>query len=224
LGLVMVLAGLAVFIGLTGLLALPELQRFDEQMVKNLRRADNPAEPIGPAWFHEVARDFTALGGYTVLVAIAILVAVFLHLQDRPARGRFVLTVIVSAYLGSMGLKNLIGRPRPEVVPWLAHFHSPSYPSAHSMMAAVTYLTLGLMLSDLSSRRRVKVFLVVAPLTVAAFVSFSRVFMGVHYPTDVIAGWSLGISWALACWLIVRRWKAFKAVREVMDSENRMAK
>lgn len=223
-GVLVMLAGLVVFATLTAMLAVPETQQFDEEMVRNLRRLDDPSRPIGPAWFQELARDFTALGGYGVLVTITVLITTFLHLERRPARGHFVLAVIVSAYLLSMILKQLIGRPRPEIVPWLSHFHSPSFPSAHSMMSAVTYLSLGLMLSDLSSRRAVKVFVVVAPLTVSAFVSFSRVYMGVHYPTDVIAGWSLGMSWALVCWLVVRRWRAFRAVRRVLDSENEVAK
>ena len=91
------------------------------------------------------------------------------------------------------------------------------------MMSAVTYLTLGLMLSDLTTRRAVKVFVVVSPLTVSATIGLSRIYMGVHYPTDVAAGWWLGVSWSLACWLVVRRWRAFRTVRDVLSLENEEA-
>ena len=122
-----------------------------------------------------------------------------------------------------MTLKALIARPRPDIVPWLSHVHSSSFPSGHSMMSAVVYLSLGLMLSDLTSRRLVKTFVVVAPLTISALVGLSRVYMGVHYPTDVVAGWWLGISWSLACWLAIRRWRAFREVRKALSIENENA-
>ena len=168
-------------------------------------------------------RDFTALGGYGILSTITILVTTFLHLERRPARGHFIVVTVLAGYSLSMMLKAIIARPRPDIVPWLSHVHSSSFPSGHSMMSAVVYLSLGLMLSDLTSRRLVKTFVVVAPLTISALVGFSRVYMGVHYPTDVVAGWWLGISWSLACWLAVRRWRAFREVRRALTIENEEA-
>jgi undecaprenyl-diphosphatase len=222
-GLVMMLTGLAVFSILVTQLGQPALQNFDESVVRNLRDVNNPATPIGPGWFKELTRDFTALGGYGILSTITILVTTFLHLERRPARGHFIVVTVVAGYSLSMMLKAIIARPRPDIVPWLSHVHSSSFPSGHSMMSAVVYLSLGLMLSDLTSRRLVKTFVVVAPLTISALVGFSRVCMGVHYPTDVVAGWWLGISWSLACWLAVRRWKAFREVRRALTIENETA-
>ena len=219
-GLLMMVTGLAVFVILVSQLGQPSLQKFDEAIVRNLRYAEDLATPIGPGWFKELARDFTALGGYGILSTITILVTTFLHLERSPARAHFVVFAIVAGYSFSMILKALIASPRPDIVPWLSHVHSSSFPSGHSMMSAVVYLSLGLMLSDLTSRRSVKTFVVVAPLTISALVGFSRVYMGVHYPTDVVAGWWLGTSWSLACWLAVRRWRAFRDVRRALAIEN----
>jgi undecaprenyl-diphosphatase len=222
-GLLIMLTGLAVFVTLAAQLGTPSVQRFDETVVRSLRNAEDLALPVGPAWFNELARDFTALGGYGILSTITILVTTFLHLERRPARAHFVVVAIFAGYSLSMTLKALIARPRPDIVPWLSHVHSSSFPSGHSMMSAVVYLSLGLMLSDLTSRRLVKTFVVVAPLTISALVGLSRVYMGVHYPTDVVAGWWLGISWSLACWLAIRRWRAFREVRKTLSIENENA-
>jgi undecaprenyl-diphosphatase len=219
-GLLMILTGAGVFVALVALLGTPSLQSFDDAVIRSLRNADNLATPIGPGWFKELARDFTALGGYGVLSTITILVTTFLHLERRPARAHFVVVAVLVGYSLSMVLKALVARPRPHIVPWLSYVHSSSFPSGHSMMSAVVYLSLGLMLSDLTSRRLVKTFVVVAPLTISASISFSRVYMGVHYPTEVVAGWWLGISWSLACWLAVRRWRAFHEIRRALIIEN----
>jgi len=222
-GMLMMLTGLAVFVALAAQLGTPSVQRFDESVVRSLRNVKDLAQPIGPSWFKELTRDFTALGGYGILSTITILVTTFLHLERRPARAHFVVVTIVAGYSLSMTLKALIARPRPDIVPWLSHVHSSSFPSGHSMMSAVVYLSLGLMLSDLTSRRLVKTFVIAAPLTISSLVGLSRVYMGVHYPTDVVAGWWLGISWSLACWLAIRRWRAFRDVRKALSIENENA-
>ena len=190
---------------LTLLVEAQTTQAFDDSVIEALRQPGDPGLPIGPQWFIELNRDFTALGGYGVLTTLTVLVTTFLVLERKPHRARFAALTIVGGYLLSMTLKHLVGRPRPDIVPWLSFPHSSSFPSGHSMMSAVVYLTMGLMLSELASHRRVKVFLSVTPLLIAAAVGFSRVYMGVHYVTDVLAGWSAGICWALLCWLIVRR-------------------
>ncbi len=205
LGLWMLVLSAAVFVVLTGLISSPAMQSFDESIVRMLRHQDTPDRPIGPLWFVELARDFTALGGYGVLVTLTVLVTTFLTLECKPQRARFAAMTIVAGYLLSMTLKHLVGRPRPDVVTWLSFPHSSSFPSGHSMMSAIVYLTMGLMLSELASHRRVKVFLAVTPLTISAAVGLSRIYMGVHYLTDVLAGWSAGICWALLCWLVIRR-------------------
>jgi undecaprenyl-diphosphatase len=71
----------------------------------------------------------------------------------------------------------------------------------HSMMSSVVYLTLAVLLARTMKRRRVKIYLVSAALFLSFLVGLSRVYLGVHYPTDVVAGWAGGTAWALLCWL-----------------------
>ena len=211
LGLAMLIVTGSVF-GILALLVSSETtQAFDDSVITALRQPGDEGLPVGPLWFVELARDFTALGGYGVLLTLTVLVTTFLILERKSHRAGFALVTIVGGYLLSMTLKHLVGRPRPDMVPWLSFPHSSSFPSGHSMMSAIVYLTMGLMLSEMASHRRVKVFLAVSPLAIAAAVGFSRVYMGVHYVTDVAAGWSAGICWALLCWLIVRRCSAFRS-------------
>ena len=209
--LALVLAGIVALVALLFLIGQPSIQSLDETIVRMLRTTESASEAIGPKWFLESARDYTALGGYSVLMLLTSLVWLFLRLEQRRTKARFVLAVILSGYVMSMALKEAVGRARPSVVPHLSHVErgsgSHSFPSGHSTMSTVVYVTLALMLSELSSRRLVRAFLIVAPLSIAAAVGASRVLMGVHYPTDVLAGWAVGLSWSLGAWLIVRRWR-----------------
>ena len=208
LGLAVMIAGLLSFAVLAELITIPGTQQLDEAVLRMFRDVDDPSRPVGPRWFHELARDFTALGGYGLLTTVLVLVTAFLHLERRHTRAHFVVVTVTLGYVISMFLKRAVERPRPDIVPHLSHVNSLSFPSGHSMMSAVVYLTLGLMLSEIASSRSVKCFLVITPLTIAAAVGVSRVLMGVHYPTDVVAGWSAGLSWTLFCWLLLRRHRA----------------
>ena len=205
--LVVVLASIAAFVTLLALISSPEIQRFDESVIRALRNQQDASNPIGPKWVQELARDYTALGGYGVLSTLTVLIALFLSFAGKRRRAWFAAFVVFAGYLVSTGLKAAIGRPRPAIVPYLSNFNSASFPSGHSMMSAVVYITFSLMLADLANRKRVSALLFIAPVAISAAVGFSRVYMGVHYPTDVFAGWCAGISWALGCWLIARRWR-----------------
>jgi undecaprenyl-diphosphatase len=101
-------------------------------------------------------------------------------------------------------LKDLFQRPRPEIVPHLAYASSTSFPSGHSMMSAVTYLTLGAILARSHDRRAVKAFFLLVAALICFLVGVTRVYLGVHWPTDVLAGWTAGAVWALLCWVTAR--------------------
>ena len=179
-------------------------QHFDEAVLSALRQPDDPEKPIGPWWLHNVARDLTALGGTAVIALVCTVSVGFLALRRKWSAVCLVLAAIVGGAIVSTVLKINFDRPRPSHVPHLAEVHSPSFPSGHSMLSAVTYLTLGSLLARTTASRRVKVYVLTVSVLLAGVIGATRVYLGVHYPTDVLAGWCAGITWALLCSLVAR--------------------
>lgn len=177
-------------------------QRFDEWAVRAMRTPENPAHPIGPAWLEEVARDFTALGGVAVLILTIAVVTGFLFLQRKKRSAWFVLAASVGGLLASLALKQFYQRERPQIVPYLTTVYTHSFPSGHSMLSAAIYLTLGALLARTVRDRATRVYCVLVASLITGLVGISRVYLGVHYPTDVLAGWAAGGSWAVLCWVI----------------------
>jgi undecaprenyl-diphosphatase len=177
-----------------------ELERIDERLVLAMRSAGDPTDPIGPRWFEEMMRDFTALGGTAVLGGIAVAGLVYLILLNR--RGTALMTVIAfgGGVAVSLVLKELFDRPRPDLVAHGSHVYTKSFPSGHSMLSAVTYLTLGAVLARVQSRWILKVYMIALALGISLLVGVSRVYLGVHWPSDVVAGWAAGSAWALGVW------------------------
>lgn len=174
----------------------------DHQIVFLLRDPRDHAQMIGPRALEEVMRDFTALGGYAVLTVTIVAFAVFQRLQNGPSHCRFFLITTIGGYLCSMLMKKTVGRDRPAIVPHLSHVETSSFPSTHSMMSAITWLTIGVMLSQHSDHPAIRRLLTLLPLLLAFSVGISRVFMGVHFPTDVLAGWTAGLLWTWAAFAI----------------------
>lgn len=173
----------------------------DERLILALREPGAPADPIGPPWVEEAARDVTALGGYAVLTLLVAAVVGYLLLSRRSHAAVFLVVATLGGLLLSHLLKGLYDRPRPAVVPHLAHVSSPSFPSGHAMLSAVVYLTLGALLARVVEGRRQKVYFLGVAVVLAVLIGVSRVYLGVHYPTDVVGGWSAGVAWAIGCWL-----------------------
>lgn len=199
-----IVAGIWGFVEIADEVQEGSLQRFDEGLLRSLRRPAQPQQLRGPGWVEEVARDVTALGGVPVLVGACLAISgYFLITRKRGAA----LLIFVSSFGGmllGLALKRLFARPRPEVVPHLMDVSLEAFPSGHSLMSAVVYLTLGLLAAEWAPGvlAKVYVFLLAALLTGA--IGVSRVLLGVHYPTDVMAGWCVGLSWALLCWLVAK--------------------
>src|SRR6185369_12288713 len=187
-----VTATLWMFVAVASLMATGTTQAFDERVLALLRRPDAPAVPIGPAWCRAAAIELTALGSGVVLLTFIAAVVGYLALERRLA----MLVLVAGATLGGMVLSSLLklvfGRPRPTVVPPLVEVHSASFPSGHSMLSAVVYLTLGALLARTTTRRRLRVYFIAVALALTFVVGLSRVYLGVHYPTDVVGGWAAG--------------------------------
>jgi len=176
----------------------------DRRAVVSLRRADDPSRPVGPGWLAVAARDITALGGWAVLTLLILGVLGFLALERRWG----MLLLVAAAVLGAEGLeqgfKATFARERPAEVPHLAPASGWSFPSGHATLAAAVYPTLGGLLARLAGRRRAKVLILASAVTLAGLVGLTRVYLGVHYPTDVLAGWAAGLAWASLCSLAAR--------------------
>lgn len=190
---------------------------FDERMLRDLRNPNDLAEPVGPRWVQEAARDFTGLGGYPVLTLVVCLVLGYLIAGRHYPAALLVFIATVGGVLLSVLLKDFYARPRPDLVPHLTRVYSPSFPSGHAMLSAVVYLTLGSLLARLVGPWWAKGYFVGAAAFLALLVGVSRVYLGVHYPTDVIAGWAVGVAWATLCWLAARRLQRRGAVEQRAD-------
>jgi undecaprenyl-diphosphatase len=159
----------------------------------------------GPRWLEEVGRDITALGGVTVLSLITLFVVGFLLLERKYHAMWLVLIATSSGLLLSSVLKHFTDRARPEIFEHRSYVYTTSFPSGHSMMSAIVYLTLGSLLMRLVRGRWIKIYLLACALLMTGLVGLSRIYMGVHRPTDVLAGWTAGLVWALLCWLVARQ-------------------
>lgn len=193
-----------------------DTQAFDVWVMQSLRKPGQPEAPIGPAWGFEVARDITGLGGIAVLTLVSVGVAGFLALARKWAAMAFILGATLTGLILSNGLKYAFARPRPEVVPNLVEVHTTSFPSGHSLMSAVVYLTLAALLMRLAHSFPLKLYLLGVAITLTVLVGASRVYLGAHYPTDVLGGWAVGFAWAALCWLLADFLRRRGAVRQEM--------
>jgi len=192
-------AALWLFVELAEEMAEGETLAFDRAMLLALRNPADPADPLGPAWLDTVMRDITALGGVTVLGFVTLAVTGLLWFQSRHRSAGLLLLAIAGGQIFSHVAKAIFDRPRPDLVPHGTLVSSASFPSGHSMMAAVVWLTLAAMVTRTEPRRVLRIYLTALAIAVTLAVGFSRVWLGVHWPTDVLAGWAAGAAWALIC-------------------------
>ncbi|RUL86956.1 phosphatase PAP2 family protein [Tautonia sociabilis] len=177
----------------------------DERILLAFRNPEDPADPLGGPVVEELVRDLTALGGVAIIGLVTAASVGFLAMDRKYHAAVLVLVATVGGQLLSAALKGLYDRPRPDVVPHLMHASQASFPSGHSLLAAVTYLTLGALMARLVDRPALKLYIIAVAALIAGMVGVSRVYLGVHYPTDVLAGWAVGLSWAILCWEVARR-------------------
>jgi undecaprenyl-diphosphatase len=204
-GLLLIAALLLIFIFIAQDVFEGETAAFDRSAILAFRSASNISDPVGPPWVEEAVRDITALGSTIVVVILSGAVIFYLLLLRR--RGPALLLLISLA--GGTALNDLVkyifDRPRPDLVLHGTQVFTSSFPSGHAAVSAVVYLTLGALLARDAPSFAVKIYVMAVAIFLVFLIGVSRVFLGVHYPTDVLAGWCIGSAWALTCWLAADR-------------------
>ena len=191
----------------------------DESILLAMRNPADLSDPVGPGWLEEMGRDFTALGGIGALTVISLATLGYLLLSGHYRGAVFVSFAVGGGWIASSLLKYGFDRPRPDLVPHESIVYTTSFPSGHSMMAAVTYLTLAVMLLRVQPHRWLKAYILLLAMAVTVLVGISRVYLGVHWPTDVLAGWTAGAAWASLCWLLAR-WMQRRGTVEPPSAED----
>ena len=204
-GMGLVGAALWLFLAIADEVVEGETTALDSRLLLALRNAADPAMPWGPRWVQEMARDFSALGGVAVLALMTAAVVGYLLLAKKRHAALAVFVAVTGGQILSTLLKLGFQRARPDLVPHGSFVYTYSFPSGHSMMAAITYLTLGAMLARIEGPIRIKVYVLTVAVFLVVLVGMSRVYLGVHWPTDVAAGWAVGAAWALLCSLVMRQ-------------------
>jgi undecaprenyl-diphosphatase len=203
--LLLIAAALFAFFKLASEVSEGDTMAFDRAILTGLRSAANPAIPVGPHWLPEAMTDITALGSTTVLLLVTALVIVYLVLGRRLRTALFVFAATAGGIaLGGL-LKLIYARPRPDLVPHLVDVTTSSFPSGHATDSALTYLTLAALLARTVPDRASRIFIIAAAILLTLLIGGSRVYLGVHWPSDVVAGWTIGAAWAIACSLVYGR-------------------
>lgn len=184
-------------------------QRFDRIVLDAMRVPGAPKDPIGPAWVEVAVTDLTALGGIAVLVVVTAVVAGFLLFRRRGIAAMFVVTSLAGGIALSQGLKLAFGRERPPADFQAVEAVNASFPSGHAMLSAVVYLTIGAIVARALPQRRLKAYVMFVAVLLTAVVGLSRVYLGVHWASDVLAGWCVGAAWATTCWLAANAFERY---------------
>lgn len=203
-GAVLILALIWVFAALAGEVMEGDTRQFDEWVLSALRQEADPGRLKGPWWLQAGAEDLTALGSPTVLGLTVLAVTGYLVLHGLYRNGLFIFIASAGGWVLNWLLKAAFERTRPDIVPHLREVMSSSFPSGHALTSAAVYLTLGALLMRIAEGRLAKYYCIAIAMLLTFLVGSSRVFLGVHYPTDVVAGWLIGMTWALLCWVIER--------------------
>lgn len=178
------------------------LRETDLRLLYLLRDPANPANPLGPHWLQELVRDLSALGSLPVLFLVSSAAIAALWMERQRAAALWLTVAVLGALTMNIIAKVLFARQRPDILPPELLPVSFSFPSGHAFMSAAVYFTVAALLTHVIPRRRTHVFVIVTAGLLTVLTGFSRVYLGVHYPSDVLAGWTLGLCWAALCWAV----------------------
>jgi undecaprenyl-diphosphatase len=177
------------------------MSELDLRILLALRSPGDLSDPVGPEWLERVAVDLTALGSHAVLVLLVLCATGWLLLARRDSTALWLILWSGGATLLNAGLKTVFARPRPEVVDHLVVVVTHSFPSGHALMSAAIYLMLAGLPGHELMNPRLRHYLVGLAVLLTLLIGISRVYLGVHWPSDVLGGWFIGSLWA---WVATR--------------------
>ncbi len=203
--LAVIAAALLMFIEIADEMSEGEAHAFDMAVLQMLHPdAANPSDPIGPKWLDHAAADLTAIGSVSVLATLALLVGIFLVIQRKRLEAAIIAVAFAGGITISQLLKGFFNRERPPEIYRASEILNASFPSGHALLSTVVFLTLGAMLAQAAKGQGLRIFAMSAAIGLALIVGVTRIYLGVHWTTDVLAGWSVGAAWGTACWLAGR--------------------
>nr|WP_306267762.1 phosphatase PAP2 family protein [Pararhizobium sp. IMCC3301] len=194
--------GIVAFAVLVAAVQLGLTESFDRIVVLSLRNPEDLSDAWGPVWFQKTAAELTALGGYPIVVLAVVIVLSALLIARKNAAAVFLALTLISGSVVSSLLKLFFNRARPDLVDRLDQTFTSSFPSAHAMLSMIAWLTLAAIAIRFIEMRRLRIYVLVAAMTLALIIGSTRVYLGVHWPSDVIAGWAIGLAWASGSWLV----------------------
>lgn len=194
----------------------------DQALLTGLRDSTDPANAIAPGWVTASMIDITALGGVTVLTMITLFAVGYLLAIGRHRTALFVGGSIAFGGIATKLLKAFFERARPDLVPHLVPVHSLSFPSGHAMNSALVYLTLAALVARTRTDTGVRLFLMGAAMVLTLLIGASRVYLGVHWPSDVLAGWGVGALWAALTSLLAKYLQDDRRIAPPSEGEESM--
>ena len=202
--LAVIAGGIWLFVEIADEVVEGDTHHFDRIILLAMRDPSDTTDPWGPKWLEEMGRDFTALGGMGILIVLTAATAGGYVLRKRRVTALLIVVAVFGGLVISLALKQGFDRPRPDLVPHGSYVYTKSFPSGHSMLSAITYLTLGSLMVGTLNHKSLKVYVMAISILITLLVGLSRVYLGVHWPTDVLAGWAAGASWSLICWFAAK--------------------
>ncbi|WP_374468811.1 phosphatase PAP2 family protein [Phenylobacterium sp.] len=200
-----VAGALWLFLGLADEVTDGDTADLDRRLLLAFRNPVDINDPVGPRTLEESLRDITALGGFTVLTIVTVVAAMAFLFHRKRLHAAVLVGAVVLAQVSNSLAKALVDRPRPDLVSHGSYVYSASFPSGHSALSAATYLTLAMLVASLETRRRAKFTAYALAVLIVVSVGLSRVYLGVHWPSDVLGGWVFGAAWSLLAWLVLLR-------------------
>ncbi len=198
-----------------------ETHAFDKKILMMMRDGNNPQNPWGPPWVAEMVRDISGLGGIVILALVTFGAGLYLWMLRKKGAAVFLFVTVILGTLLSNLLKHGFGRPRPDLVPHGSYIFTNSFPSGHSMMAAIVYLSIGILLARAHASYRLKLYFIFTSILITLLIGVSRVYLGVHWPTDVLAGWLAGGVFAVMAYTLEWAWqeKYFSKIKALFKKQ-----